>query len=86
MRRAGPNDIPLLVDLMAGFYAEAGYQLDHAHAAGAFETILADERLGHVWIIQAEDRDVGHIVLTLKYAMEYGGTIACVDDLYVKPA
>jgi len=85
MRRATPGDIPLLVDLMAEFYAEASYALDHARAPGAFVAILADERLGYVWIIQAENHDVGHIVLTLKYAMEYSGLIACLDDLYVKP-
>src|ERR1022692_1382364 len=44
MRRASPNDIPLLVDLMAEFYAEAGYDLDRARAAGAFEAILGDDR------------------------------------------
>jgi GNAT superfamily N-acetyltransferase len=75
----------MLVGLMAEFYAEGGYDLNHAHAAGAFATILGDERLGYVWIIQAEKEDVGHIVLTLKYAMEYGGLVACLDDLYVKP-
>ncbi len=85
MRRAGPNDIPLLVGLMAEFYAEGGYDLNHARAAGAFAAILADERLGYAWIIQADHQDVGHIVLTLKYAMEYGGMVACLDDLYVKP-
>ena len=85
MRRAGPNDIPLLVGLMAEFYAESGYDLNLARAAGAFAAILADERLGHVWIIQAEHQDVGHIVLTLKFAMEYSGLVACLDDLYVKP-
>jgi hypothetical protein len=36
MRRASPNDIPLLVGLMAEFYAEGGYDLNHACAAGAF--------------------------------------------------
>jgi hypothetical protein len=25
-------------------------------------------------------------VLTLKFAMEYGGLVACLDDLYVQPA
>jgi GNAT superfamily N-acetyltransferase len=84
MRRAGPNDIPLLVGLMTEFYTEAGYDLNHSRAAEAFAAILADERLGYVWIIQAEDHDVGHLVLTLRYAMEYGGIIACLDDLYVK--
>ncbi len=74
MRRASSDDIPLLVGLMAEFYAEAG-----------FAAILADERLGYVWIIQTEHQDVGHIVLTLKYAMEYSGLVACLDDLYVRP-
>ncbi len=85
MRPANPNDVPLLVDLMAEFYAEADYSLNRERAARAFGTILADERLGYVWIIQANERDVGHVVLTLKYAMEYGGIVACLDDLYVMP-
>jgi GNAT superfamily N-acetyltransferase len=70
---------------MAEVYAEAGYELHQARAAEAFEAIIADERLGYVWIIDAEQQDVGHIVITLRYAMEYGGLIACLDDLYVKP-
>jgi GNAT superfamily N-acetyltransferase len=86
MRRARPDDIPLLVNLMAEFYAEAAYELDRPLAADAFASLLADERLGYVWIIQAESQDIGHIVVTLRYAMEYGGLIACLDDLYVMPA
>ena len=85
MRRASPDDVPLLVDLMAEFYAEAGYELDREHASGAFATMLANEQLGYVWVIQGENRDVGHVVLTLKFGMEYGGLIGCVDDLYVQP-
>jgi GNAT superfamily N-acetyltransferase len=69
---------------MAEFYAEAGYPLNRPLAEGALAAILADERLGYVWLIEAEQQDVGHIVLTLRYAMEYSGLIACLDDLYVK--
>ncbi len=86
MRRATYDDIPLLVDLMTDFYAEGGYELHRPRAAAAFEAILADARLGYVWIITAEDLDVGHLVLTLKYGMEYGGMLGCLDDLYVRPA
>ena len=39
----------------------------------AFSAVLADERLGYIWIIQKEHQAVGHLVLTLRYAMEYGG-------------
>lgn len=77
---------PLLLDLMDEFYAEGGYRLNRTRAATAFTTILADARLGYVWIIDSEGEDVGHVVLTIRYAMEYGGAIACLDDLYVKPA
>jgi GNAT superfamily N-acetyltransferase len=86
MRRANSDDIPVLLDLMADFYAEGGYALDRSHAAGAFAAVLADARLGLIWIIENEHHAVGHLVLTLKFAMEYGGLVGCLDDLYVKPA
>jgi len=70
---------------MADFYAEADYELNRTRAAEAFAAILADDRLGYIWVIQAERQDVGHVVLTFRYAMEYGGLIACLDDLYVRP-
>jgi GNAT superfamily N-acetyltransferase len=86
MRPATAHDVPLLVALMDDFYAEGGYSLDRSHASQAFSAILGDARLGSIWIIQAEQEDVGHLVITLRYAMEFGGLIACLDDLYVKPA
>lgn len=81
MRLAIREDIPFLVDLMAEFYAEGGYALNRTRAAEAFAAVISDARLGHVWIIEAEGEQVGHVVLTLKFGMEYGGTIACLDDL-----
>jgi len=86
MRRATPGDIPLLLELMTEFYAEGGFRLDAERAGRAFTELLADERLGYVWIIEAEQQAVGHVVITLRYAMEYAGTIACLDDLFVRPA
>jgi GNAT superfamily N-acetyltransferase len=85
MRRADASDIALLVELMAEFYGEAGLDLHRERAASAFGPILDDERLGYVWIIQKGRDDVGHLVLALRYAMEYGGLVACLDDLYVRP-
>lgn len=84
MRQASRADISLLVDLMADFYAEGGYQLERERASNAFDALIANPRLGFAWIIESEGCDVGHVVITLRYAMEYGGLIACLDDLYVK--
>jgi GNAT superfamily N-acetyltransferase len=84
MRKTTVNDIPLLVNLMDEFYSEAGYELNRPDAANAFASILANKSLGHIWLIEYETQVAGYVVLTLKYAMEYGGLMACLDDLYVK--
>jgi GNAT superfamily N-acetyltransferase len=85
MRAALPEDIPTLVALMSEFYAEAGYDLDLSLAEMAFVAILSDKGLGYAWLIEEQFNNVGYIVLTLKFGMEYGGLMACIDDLFVVP-
>ena len=86
MRPAEPDDLPKLLDLMADFYAGAGYILDRTHAAEAFTALIADDRLGRAWLIEQGSEAVGHVVVTFVFAMEYGGVTAVVDDFYVRPA
>jgi len=87
LRRAGPDDLHELVAMMAEFYSDSPYTLNPRRAAEAFAPLLADERLGHVWFIRAADsREVGYLVLTFSYSMEYGGPSAVVDDFFVRPA
>lgn len=84
MRKASPEHSEQLVELMAEFYAEAGFTLNRVHAAEAFAAILADKRLGYAWLIQASSKTVGYLVVTFVFNMEYGGLNAFVDDLYVQ--
>jgi GNAT superfamily N-acetyltransferase len=86
MRPATTDDTQTLVDLMAEFYAEAGYVLDHRRAVAAFSALLTDSALGRVWLIERDATVAGYVVLTFVFAMEYGGLTAVVDDLYVRPA
>ena len=103
MREAGRADVPELVGLMRGFYAESGFVLDEERAAAGFRDLLADARLGRVWIVERDPAAgtteavgttdgpepagaaVGYIVVTLVFAMEYGGMAGVVDDFYVRP-
>ena len=86
MRPAETDDLPELLDLMADFYAESDYVLDRPRAARAFADLLADDRLGRVWLIEQGSEAVGHVVVTFVFAVEYGGVTAVVDDFYVCPA
>ena len=78
-------DIASLVALMHDFHAESGYMLDRSWAAESFRELLARPALGAVWLAHSGAEPIGHVVLTVCYAMEHGGLIGCIDDLYVKP-
>lgn len=83
MRRAHQEDVPLLIELMTLFYAESHYTLDRTRAADAFDTLLSREHLGHIWLIEEGGKAIGYVVLIFRFSMEYGGRIACIDDLYI---
>jgi ribosomal protein S18 acetylase RimI-like enzyme len=83
-RRATLDDIPLLVELMQEFYAEAPYPLDRDWAAASFQALLTDDSLGAVWIIFHDSQPMGYVVLTLRFSMEYGGLDAFIDDLFIR--
>jgi hypothetical protein len=62
MRKASLIDVQLLVAIMAEFYSASPYTLNPRWATDAFTTLLSDERLGSVWIIRSNSRDVGYVV------------------------
>ena len=86
LRKAAPADVHQLVGLMTEFYAESPYTLNPKRAIEAFAPLLADDRLGHAWFIQVNSQDVGYLVMILSYSMEHGGTVAILDDFYVRSA
>jgi ribosomal protein S18 acetylase RimI-like enzyme len=86
VREAGVDDVKALVELMAEFYSESAYVLNQQRAETAFTTLVSDHRIGRVWLIEHDSTDVGYVVVTLVYGMEYGGLMAVIDDLYVRPA
>lgn len=69
---------------MREFYAEASFPLDRAWAAGAFRALLADPSRGAVWIVERDGQPIGHAVLSVRFAMEFGGLSAYIDDLFVR--
>ena len=84
-RAATLDDVPALIELMTEFYAESGFTLLPEPARASFEALIADPRLGGVWIAEDDGVAAGHVVLTLCFAMEYGGLRGFIDDLFVRP-
>jgi ribosomal protein S18 acetylase RimI-like enzyme len=86
VRQATATDVPTLLDLMAEFYGESSYPLDRAWAAQAFGDLLKDSSRGMVWLLEVAGAPAGHVVLSVRFAMEYGGLLGYIDDLFVKQA
>ena len=85
VKKAVTEDIQTLVALMTAFYAESHYQLDQEFASLAFADALSGQRHCHIWIIESDEVSVGYVLLSLRFAMEYGGMIGHIDDLYIAP-
>lgn len=85
VRVATLADIPDLVELMHEFYAEASFPLDRQWAESAFASLIADPGRGAVWLMEVDTAMAGHVVLTVRFAMEFGGLIGYIDDLFVRP-
>ncbi len=85
-RNATLDDIPVLVDLMQEFYAEADYPLDRHWAAASFLALLQNDSLGGIWIVSHNFEPAGYVVLTIRFSMEYGGLDAFIDDLFIRSA
>ena len=85
VRFAVLGDIMTLVALMREFYAESGFGLDETWATAAFNQLIGDPDRGAAWLIEERGQPVGHLVLSVRFAMEFGGLLAYVDDLFVRP-
>jgi ribosomal protein S18 acetylase RimI-like enzyme len=83
-RRATPQDVGVLVELMREFHAESNYILGQEQATAAFLTLLNRPDLGGVWLATLDNTVAGYVVLTLRYSMDHAGFSGHVEDLFVR--
>lgn len=80
VRRAGPEDLDLLVELHRRFCAADDHEFDPARAKAAFAPLLADDRHGVVSVV---DDPAGYGIVTWGWSIEAGGAEAVLDEIYV---
>lgn len=82
-RPATDADVAPIVALMRGYYAEDGYSFEAVQSRHALRTLLGDDTLGRVWVLEDEEGVAGYLVVTLGYSLEYGGRDAFIDELFL---
>jgi ribosomal protein S18 acetylase RimI-like enzyme len=83
LRFATIADLPLVSGMMRDYYAHDHLKFDERAAEKALKHLLADERLGRVWLIMESNHSVGYFVVTFWYSLEFHGKSAFLDELYV---
>lgn len=86
LRQATHADITTLLQMMEEFYVEGDHALDHDQATLAFTKLLDHSDYGMIWLHESDSEANGYVVFTVRFAMEYGGLVGSIDDLYVRPA
>jgi len=81
VRRAVPDDLEILLELVAEFCDADGHVFDESVVRAGLEPLLADNSLGTVWMIDGTDGDA---VVTWGWSIEIGGPEAVLDELYVR--
>jgi GNAT superfamily N-acetyltransferase len=80
IRRAGPGDLDVLVELHRSFCESDGHPFSTERARAAFGPLLADDDHGVVYMV---DGPPAYAVLTWGWSIEAGGPEAVLDEVYV---
>jgi diamine N-acetyltransferase len=78
------GDIDLLITFIQGFYEYDHHPYDEDRVQPTLARLLEDKNLGGVWLIQADNENIGYIILTWGYSLEYYGRDAFIDELYIR--
>jgi GNAT superfamily N-acetyltransferase len=81
---ATPADLDAIVAIMRDLYAYDRLEFVEARARRALGGLIADDRVGRAFLIEADEAVVGYVVLTFQYGLEVGGRETFVDELFIK--
>ncbi len=85
-REAGLEDLDALLPLVRQFYAHFGYPYAEDLKRRAFAQLLAAPALGRVFLVSLDGALVGYAVVAFSFSLEYEGSTAFLDELFILPA
>ena len=78
------SDIDIITVMMEDFYAIDNYPIEAQATKKMFQEFISNENFGKAWLIYADNKIAGYVILTYIFSFEYGGKVAFVDELFIK--
>lgn len=86
IRRAGTDDVPLLLPLVAAYWRFERLEGFEPGGVGAqLARLLSSDHLGAGWLAQSDGRAVGYLLAVYVFSLEHGGLTAEIDEFFVAP-
>ena len=86
IRLAAASDIPALLALVRRYWDfERIEGFTALRVELVLQTLLADPRLGLVWVAETEGHLEGYLIAVLVLSVEHQGLMAEIDELFVVP-
>lgn len=84
MRRATPDDLPVVLELVAEYCAADDHTFDPVLARAGAEPLLSDDAHGVIWVVEVGGTVDGYGVVTWGWSIEIGGLDVVLDEVYVR--
>lgn len=81
--QASPADLETVLGFVKKYYEFDGIRFSAPEVRRGLELLLRDHSIGCVWLIRLGREDVGYIILTFGYDVEFGGRQGTVTDFYI---
>ena len=82
-RPATAADVPAVLRLQSGYYADEGYPYDVKAAERALRQLIGDPSLGRFLVADASGEVAGYLAVTFGFSLEFGGRDGFVDELFI---
>ncbi len=83
-KAADHTDINEIVEMMEIFYQHEQLEFNPEKIRIILQDLLTNFNLGRVWLIRSGEENIGYLILTYSFSVEYGGRDALIDELYIK--
>lgn len=80
------DDLPTLLTMMPGIYVYDTELPDVSRWAAAAAELIQHPEFGHIWMIRRQGQDIGYMVATYGFSLEFYGRGIVIDELFVAEA
>ncbi len=83
------ESMPMLLDLVNELFEYEVLSPPPAQTQEALRQLIQNPELGQAWFLAITEQDhtslIGHLILSYSFSLEFGGRMAIIDQIYLKP-